>query len=91
MNYKQFDTKPDQSEEREELILSFLMIKPLTILELTEKTGLLYHQVQSCLIKLRTKKGLVNKKRFQEEIFYGVIESMRNDPNNKDVHKGLFG
>ena len=78
MKYEQYDKLYPQADEREKIIIKSLCSTPMQIIEIVKQTNLKYHQVQSCLLRMRRKLGIVTKKRFEEKTYYGLVKKLRN-------------
>ncbi|MFW9875400.1 MAG: hypothetical protein ACFFG0_20020 [Candidatus Thorarchaeota archaeon] len=77
MDYKQFDKRAVQGTEREQIIKKALKKQPKTIRDLMDDTGMLYHQIQSCLLRMSKKSRGITKKKIGVETYWGLIPSER--------------
>lgn len=74
MDYKQFDKRAVQGIEREQIIKKALKRNPKTIRELIDDTGMLYHQIQPCLLRMFKKSKGITKKKIGVKTYWGLTQ-----------------
>lgn len=77
MNYDEFYKRAGQGIEREQILKDILKEKPMKIEELMNKTGFVYHQIQTCLISMYKKNRGITKRKIGVNTYWGLTKEER--------------